>query len=103
WQIFVNQTPEDTAVIPRGFGDVGEAQQIEFSAEDPLPAEPGLPGAHNRENAAAATAAARAAGVPDDAIADALRSFPGVEHRLELVAERDGGRFVNHSEATDTA
>ena len=43
-----------------------------------LPAEPGLPGAHNRENAAAATAAARAAGIADDAIAEALRTFPGV-------------------------
>ena len=46
-----------------------------------------IPGRHNRENAAAATAAARAAGVPDDAIAEALRTFPGVPHRLELVRE----------------
>ena len=45
-----------------------------------------IPGRHNRENAAAATAAARAAGVPDEAIAEALRTFPGVPHRLELVA-----------------
>ena len=60
---------------------------IEFSADDPLPAEPLIPGAHNRENAAAATAAARAAGVGDEAIAAALRSFPGVPHRLELVRE----------------
>ncbi len=51
------------------------------------PAEPLIPGAHNRENAAAATAAARAAGVDDDAIAEALRTFPGVPHRLELVRE----------------
>ena len=39
---------------------------IEFSADDPLPAEPLLRGAHNRENAAAATAAARAAGIADE-------------------------------------
>ena len=70
---------------------------------DALPAEPGLPGAHNRENAAAATAAARAVGLPDDAIAEALRSFPGVEHRLELVRELGGVRFVNDSKATNTA
>ena len=44
-------------------------------------------GAHNRENAAAATAAARALGASDEQIAEALRTFPGVPHRLELVAE----------------
>ena len=65
--------------MPRGFGPVpGWAARVEFTADDPLPAEPGLPGRHNRENAAAATAAARAAGIPDDAIAEALRTFPGV-------------------------
>jgi UDP-N-acetylmuramoylalanine--D-glutamate ligase len=88
-----------TKVVPRGFGIEG----IEFSADDPLPAEPRIPGRHNRENAAAATAAARAAGVPDDAIAEALRSFPGVPHRLELVRELRGVRWVNDSKATNTA
>ena len=44
-------------------------------------------GAHNRENAAAAAAAARAIGVPDAAIAEALRAFPGVEHRIEEVGD----------------
>jgi UDP-N-acetylmuramoylalanine--D-glutamate ligase len=103
-RIFENQVAEDTAVVPRGFGPIpGGARRIEFSADDELPAEPGLPGRHNRENAAAATAAARAAGIPDDAIAEALRSFPGVVHRLELVAEVGGVRFVNDSKATNTA
>jgi UDP-N-acetylmuramoylalanine--D-glutamate ligase len=101
---FENQTPEDTAVLPHGFDDVpGEGQRVEFAAGDPLPAEPELPGAHNRENAAAATAAARAVGLPDDAIAVALRTFPGVAHRLELVHERHGVHFVNDSKATNTA
>jgi len=86
-------------VVPRGFGIDG----IEFSADDPLPAEPRIPGRHNRENAAAATAAARAAGVPDDAIAHALATFPGVPHRLELVRELNGVRWVNDSKATNTA
>jgi UDP-N-acetylmuramoylalanine--D-glutamate ligase len=86
-------------VVPRGFGIEG----IEFSADDPLPDEPLIPGRHNRENAAAATAAARAAGVPDDAIAEALGTFPGVPHRLELVRGLHGVRWVNDSKATNTA
>jgi UDP-N-acetylmuramoylalanine--D-glutamate ligase len=80
-----------------GLGDV------EFSADDDLPAEPLMRGRHNRENAAAATAAARAAGVADGAIADALRTFAGVPHRLELVGEHDGVQFVNDSKATNVA
>ena len=103
-RIFENQRPEDVAVVPRGFGPVpGNGRRVEFAADDELPAEPLIPGAHNRENAAAATAAARAAGIDDGAIADALRSFPGVPHRLELVAEVAGVRYVNDSKATNTA
>ena len=86
-------------VVPRGLGLEG----VEFSGEDQLPAEPAMPGAHNRENAVAATMAARAAGIDDDAIGEALRSFPGVEHRLELVAEIEGVRYVNDSKATNTS
>ncbi len=101
-RIFENQTADDVAVVPRGFGPIpGGARRIEFSLEDELPAEPGIPGEHNRENAAAATVAARAAGVPDDAIAAGLSSFAGVPHRLELVREVGGVRFVNDSKATN--
>ena len=101
-RIFENQGPEDVAVVPRGFGEIpGEARRVEFDLNDPLPAEPLVPGKHNRENAAAATAAARAAGIPDEAIAVALKTFEGVPHRLELVREVDGIRFVNDSKATN--
>jgi UDP-N-acetylmuramoylalanine--D-glutamate ligase len=68
-----------------------------------LPAEPLIRGAHNRENAAAATAAARAARIEDDAIAEGLRTVVGGPHPLELVAERDGVRYVNDSKATNVA
>jgi UDP-N-acetylmuramoylalanine--D-glutamate ligase len=103
-RIFENQTEADLAIVPRDFGPIpGGADRIEFHADDPLPAEPLIPGEHNRENAAAATAAARAAGLDDPAIAEALRTFKGVEHRLELVAELDGIRFVNDSKASNTA
>jgi UDP-N-acetylmuramoylalanine--D-glutamate ligase len=101
---FARQEPEDVAVLPRGHGPVpGRARRVEFAAGDPLPAEPLIPGLHNRENAAAATTAARAAGIGDNAIAAALRAFPGVEHRIEDVAEYGGVRFVNDSKATNAA
>jgi len=87
-------------IAPRGFGIEGAT---EFSADDPLPAEPSMRGAHNRANAAAATAAARAAGIDDAAIGRALVGFEGVPHRLELVRELRGVQYVNDSKATNVA
>ena len=101
-RIFENQAAGDVAIVPRGFEPIpGEAKRIEFSLDDTLPAMPSIPGEHNRENAAAATAAARAAGIADDAIAAGLSGFEGVPHRLELVREVGGVRFVNDSKATN--
>jgi UDP-N-acetylmuramoylalanine--D-glutamate ligase len=102
-RIFENQAADDTAVVPRGFPLARDVRRVEFSAGDELPAEPALRGAHNRENAAAATAAARAAGADDEQIARGLREFRGVPHRLELVGERRGVRYVNDSKATNVA
>ena len=102
-RIFEKQGDGDIAVVPIGFGDIpGDAARVEFEPSDSLPAEPKIPGAHNRENAAAATAAARAVGIDESRIAEALETFPGVAHRLELVAESGGVRYVNDSKATNT-
>ena len=63
----------------------------------------GLFGEHNVANAMAAAAAALAMGIDRDAVREGLRSFAGVPHRLEQVAEIDGVRFVNDSKATNVA
>ena len=102
-RIFENQTESDTAVVPRDLDHKVRARRVEFAADDPLPAEPALRGLHNRENAAAATAAARAAGATNEQIARGLREFNGVPHRLELVGERNGVGYVNDSKATNVA
>jgi UDP-N-acetylmuramoylalanine--D-glutamate ligase len=60
-----------------------------------------LAGAHNVENVLAALAATRLAGAETAAIAKGVRSFAGVEHRLEFVAEIGGVRFYNDSKATN--
>lgn len=59
-----------------------------------------LPGRHNQENALAASLAASLTGATDMAIADVLRDFSGVEHRLQLVGAVGGARFYDDSIAT---
>jgi UDP-N-acetylmuramoylalanine--D-glutamate ligase len=58
-------------------------------------------GEHNRANALAAAVAAFSAGASPSAIAEGLRTFAGLEHRLEVVAERDGVLWINDSKATN--
>ena len=62
---------------------------------------PGLPGAHNHQNACAAWSVARALGLGPRGIEAALRSYSGLPHRSQRVAERDGVAFVNDSKATN--
>lgn len=63
----------------------------------------GIPGSYNVENALAAAGAALTAGVKPDTIADVLRKFRGVEHRLEFVRDMNGITFYNNSKATNSA
>ncbi len=62
---------------------------------------PSLPGSHNWQNAAAAWAACRAMGVEADALATAMRTYPGLAHRQELAAVKGGIAYVNDSKATN--
>jgi UDP-N-acetylmuramoylalanine--D-glutamate ligase len=63
----------------------------------------GLLGEHNVANAMATAAAALAMGIDRDAAREGLRTFAGVPHRLEPVAEIGGVSFVNDSKATNVA
>ncbi|PMB43027.1 UDP-N-acetylmuramoyl-L-alanine--D-glutamate ligase, partial [Fischerella thermalis CCMEE 5319] len=58
-------------------------------------------GEHNRQNLLMAVAAARLAGIDQDAIARAIREFPGVPHRLEHICTWEGIDFINDSKATN--
>ena len=60
-----------------------------------------IKGVHNLENAMASAAMALLAGCPPDAVAEALREFPGLEHRLEFVRELEGIKYINDSKGTN--
>jgi UDP-N-acetylmuramoylalanine--D-glutamate ligase len=123
-RVFVNQGNDDIAVAPVDIGieDLGGcARRVLFGArpdaelseradhlwwdEQPLirTDELALPGAHNRQNAMAAAAVCLARGIDADAVADGLRTFSGVAHRLEQIAVIDGVEWVNDSKATNVA
>lgn len=61
----------------------------------------GLPGAHNHQNACAAYAATRALGVAPRQIETAMKSFAGLPHRSQIIAEKNGVTYVNDSKATN--
>ena len=122
-RIFANQGNDDIAVAPVDLDveDLGGcARRVLFGGpgaelsdragqlwwdEQPLLAadEISLPGAHNRANAMAAAAVCLARGLEAGAVADGLRTFAGVAHRLERIAEPGGVAYVNDSKATNVA
>jgi UDP-N-acetylmuramoylalanine--D-glutamate ligase len=123
-RIFANQGNDDIAVAPSDLDVVdlgGCARRVlfgygpgpELSAraghlwwdEHPLirTDQIALPGVHNRDNAMAAAATCLARGIEAEAVADGLRTFAGVAHRLELIPTGGGVRFVNDSKATNVA
>lgn len=61
----------------------------------------GLPGAHNHQNACAAFAACRTLGIGPKGIEAAMRSYPGLPHRSQVIADVDGVTYVNDSKATN--
>ncbi len=89
WQVFARK------------GFLSEYRKGRQVASIDLRAVAGLPGAHNHQNACAAYAAARALGVGPRVIEQALKDFKGLPHRSQLIAERNGVRFVNDSKATN--
>lgn len=98
-QAFARQGPEDLAVtevdVPGRARRVGPADLTGW--------EVGLRGEHNRTNAAFAAAVCLERGIPEAAVRAGLRTFRGVEHRLEEVATADGVLYVNDSKATNVA
>jgi UDP-N-acetylmuramoylalanine--D-glutamate ligase len=86
-------TPSGSAVVEDG--------QIQLGGTALMPvAEVPLPGRHMLSNVLAAALGAQLAGAPLEAIADAVRGFGGVAHRMEPLAVRGGVRWVNDSQAT---
>jgi UDP-N-acetylmuramoylalanine--D-glutamate ligase len=106
-RLFGMQAQHATAIVGR---DAQTQWQMSAAApiliEDvPLPGDtarwPGLQGPHNRLNAQAAVAAARALGIADPVIAAGLASYAALAHRMEPVGEKRGLLWVNDSKATN--
>lgn len=82
-------------------GVLRDRHQGRIDAEIDLGAMPALRGRHNWQNACMAYGAAKALGAGNAAIAGAMRSFPGLAHRMQQIAAAGGIAFVNDSKATN--
>jgi UDP-N-acetylmuramoylalanine--D-glutamate ligase len=79
--------------------EIETEQPVRIMAASDIPGT--LPGRHNVFNVLAAAVAASIAGVEPTEISNAVRKFPGVPHRMELVAEINGVRYINNSMCTN--
>jgi UDP-N-acetylmuramoylalanine--D-glutamate ligase len=103
------QSPEHVAIVAtdddyaRAIAAQIDGRKVEVSASDVEDQSrwPSLQGPHNAQNVAAAAAVARALGISDGVIAEALATYSGLPHRMERVREKDGVLFVNDSKATN--
>ena len=86
---------------PADFAPAGTQLLGPTGALADLAAAAALPGAHNAQNAAAAAAMALHLGASAEAVAEGIRTYPGLPHRQELVAQKGRVRFVNDSKATN--
>ena len=101
-----NQTAADCTIINeecpdhREFAAATRGRVIAYGVENRRPFELRMPGRHNQLNAQAAFAAAQVFDIEWSEAQDAIRAFPGLPHRLQLVHEHRGVRYYNDSIAT---
>ncbi len=104
--ILCYQKPTDYAIMPEDdrpaltMADLSPGRLVMFGVKGRRRFEIALPGEHNQLNAQGAFAAAQVMGVTWDDAQRAVRDFPGLPHRLQLVHQRDGVRYFNDSIAT---
>jgi len=82
-------------------GFLSETRKARQAGSVDLRAIKGLPGVHNHQNACCAYAACRSLGLAPKMIEEAMRTFKGLPHRSQVIAEAGGVAYVNDSKATN--